>query len=129
MRISDWSSDVCSSDLAGEGVAAAVALQPRQAEAVFELVDRQRACDQPGAVAAPDDNLLRLLAALRQVAGDRLEAVGEGGDPFGRAVLVDYHHHVDALAADTNDQLQPGTTLGPINRRTHGPAHRGETDH
>src|SRR3546814_10306467 len=33
-------------DEAGEGVEAAVALQPRQAEAVFELVDRQRACDR-----------------------------------------------------------------------------------
>src|SRR3546814_4628225 len=75
-------------------------------EAVFELVDRQRACDQPGAVAAPDDKWLRQLAALRQVAGDRLEDVGEGGDAFGRAVLVDHHRHVDALAAETIEQLR-----------------------
>src|SRR3546814_12394375 len=147
MRISDWSSDVCSSELqhlvdpaavhvdhleaqpavvealagvgnvaeplqdeAGEGVEAAVALQPRQAEAVFELVDRQRACDQPGAVAAPDDTWLRQLAALRPVAGDRPEAVGEGADAFGRAVLVDHKRPVDALAAATTATLQPRGT-------------------
>src|SRR3546814_18959193 len=114
MRISDWSSDVCSSELqhlvdpaavhvdhleaqpavvealagvgnvaeplqdeAGEGVEAAVALQPRQAEAVIELVDRQRSCDQPGAVAAPDDTWLPQPAAPRQAPGPRPRDAGE----------------------------------------------------
>src|SRR3546814_18787688 len=120
MRISDWSSDVCSSELqhlvdpaavpvdhleaqpavvealagvgnvaeplqdeAGAGVEAAVALQPRQAEAVFELVDRQRACDQPGAVAAPDDQWLRQPAPLRQRPAERRE--GKAGGSTGRS--------------------------------------------
>src|SRR3546814_13178584 len=69
-----------------------------------------------GAVAAPDDKWLRQLAALRQVAGDRLEDVGEGGDAFGRAVLVDHHRHVDALAVETIEQLQHGGAVGHDHR-------------
>src|SRR3546814_11784935 len=77
-----------------------------------------------GAVAAPDDKWLRQLAALRQVAGDRLEDVGEGGDAFGRAVLVDHHRHVDALAAETIEPLQHGGAVGHDHGRNHGRAPR-----
>src|SRR3546814_15199896 len=68
MRISDWSSDVCSSDLAvGRGEGREVATRPRREAAVplgrrqVERFRRQRLVDPAAAVAAALDLAARLM--------------------------------------------------------------------
>src|SRR3546814_5741962 len=83
MRISDWSSDVCSSDLPGgiraepaqhesrQGLEVAGIRHAVERERPFDLVHRHAAVEQPGAVVAPHRVRIVLAVALRQIAGDR----------------------------------------------------------
>src|SRR3546814_18876527 len=62
MRISDWSSDVCSSDLLA-AFEAAVAANPDDHQARFDLAAAQIGAGQRDAAA---DNLLHIVAADRE---------------------------------------------------------------
>src|SRR3546814_13430834 len=77
MRISDWSSDVCSSDLHQDRLAAAAGLDPEQRAAVLQQVELDVA-------AAPVELELALAFAVRRVA----------------AALDDRHVRVEETVAD-----------------------------
>src|SRR3546814_5968329 len=78
MRISDWSSDVCSSDLAWRSVQRLAVLQPMAVDTFVAVaaVPQSAGAEQlrwacRGATAAPADSSVRVLAAgLRVDAGD-----------------------------------------------------------
>src|SRR3546814_3691260 len=75
MRISDWSSDVCSSDLGGD------ALDVLLRHARRRLVEQQ----QLGLQRQGGGDLQGPLAAVRQLAGRRLGKGGEADLEIGRA--------------------------------------------
>src|SRR3546814_3895378 len=84
MRISDWSSDVCSSDLTGIGHVGLRGFPPQQIGMACEGEPALDAMIDPGAVLQAEEALGRALAgeefviALVDVRGDELGAFGVG---------------------------------------------------
>src|SRR3546814_3929532 len=82
MRISDWSSDVCSSDLLGRDLGHVAALEARQAKLLLaRLAAAVAAGDGGGAVGRPADNLVESHLIRRTVrqADDYHALVQQGG--------------------------------------------------
>src|SRR3546814_5906406 len=119
MRISDWSSDVCSSDLAAQPAQTRVALPAWFGDAALAPVD-----DETGATLSLDE-LRRFLQApaevfLRQRLGLRLaevEEVDEDVEPllapgrgFARQTLQ--KAVFDAVLRDADDEAQPALPIG-----------------
>src|SRR3546814_10531257 len=69
MRISDWSSDVCSSDLGEAGGEQMMTLLAGHSGAVKALTDTRMAKDEAGATKAMDDLKANAVALARFLAG------------------------------------------------------------
>src|SRR3546814_2354223 len=84
MRISDWSSDVCSSDLISKPTVQAVVEDPRIGARVEQRLDRIDAVEDIGDVALRRiGNRARLLGVIALVIG------GDGDEAVGQAEIVE----------------------------------------
>src|SRR3546814_6874599 len=96
MRISDWSSDVCSSDLDGHGAVKLLRLHDGQAVLCYPIdavIDIVRLPDAMQPAAAPG-----LIAGVTLIGGDPVELI----DPFW---LMDHHATARAVATGPRQPL------------------------
>src|SRR3546814_12431835 len=73
MRISDWSSDVCSSDVAVAPLGGEVDRRRRASRLAFDVAQVERAAEMPAGLADKDQGL----AGAEGGAGDAVEVVDE----------------------------------------------------
>src|SRR3546814_1963638 len=80
MRISDWSSDVCSSDLAKDAVAAGIPCL-----ALFPYTQAERRSDDGAEALNPDNLMCRAVAAIKDACGDDIGVLTDVAlDPYTR---------------------------------------------